>query len=376
MWDAVIVGGGPVGQFLALAAAASGKRSLLFEAKAPGAGFTDDRTLALSWSSWLMLQRVGAATDLLPTSTPIRTIHVSQRGGFGRSELSAQDAGVPALGYVIGYGDVQRALARRVAAAAVRYDAPVERIDREGDGVVVHAVGESVAARCAIVAEGGGPLVEALGFTQREKDYGVHAVVARVRTDRGHEHVAFERFADVGPLALLPRGDGFALVWTLAPDDARAVLALDEPEFLSRLQRAFGWRAGRFITVAERGAFPLVLRMTQPRVHGPVALVGNAAQTLHPVAGQGLNLGLRDAWLAAKSLPSLDEFDRARRLDRSATVHFTDALAAIFAADWPGLSWARGAGLTALDMLPAARRMFARSFTVGHLRDPARARRF
>lgn len=376
MWDAVIVGGGPVGQFLALATAASGKRTLLLEAKPPGAGFADDRTLALSWSSWLMLQRVGVVADLEPAATPIRTIHVSQRGGFGRSELTARDADVSALGYVIGYGDVQRALAQQVATRDVRYDTPVERIERADDGVVVHATGGTVAARCAIVAEGGGPLVEALGFTQREKDYGVHAVVARVRTDRAHEHVAFERFAEVGPLALLPRGDGFALVWTLAPDDARAVLALDDREFLSRLQRAFGWRAGRFIAVAERGAFPLVLRTTEPRVRGPIALVGNAAQTLHPVAGQGLNLGLRDAWLAARSLPSLKDFDRARRLDRTATVHFTDMLADVFAADWPGLSWARGVGLTALDMLPAARRTFARTLTIGHLRDPARARRF
>jgi 2-octaprenyl-6-methoxyphenol hydroxylase len=154
------------------------------------------------------------------------------------------------------------------------------------------------------------------------------------------------------------------------------VLALDDREFLSRLQRAFGWRAGRFVHVTDRGAFPLVLRTTRPRVRGPIALVGNAAQTLHPVAGQGLNLGLRDAWLAAGSLPSLDEFDRARRLDRTATVHFTDALADVFAADWPGLSWARGVGLTALDVLPAARRMFARTLTIGHLHDSARTRRF
>jgi len=376
MWDAVIVGGGPVGQFLALAASAAGRHTLLLEAKPAGAAFTDDRTLALSWSSWLMLQQVGATTDLESAATPIRTIHVSQRGGFGRSELTAGDAGVPALGYVIGYGDVQRALARRVATRDVRYDTPVERIDPADDGVVVHAAGDSVPARCAIVAEGGGPLVEALGFSQREKDYGVHAVVARVRTDREHAHVAFERFAEVGPLALLPRGEGFALVWTLAPEDARAVLALDDRTFLSQLQRAFGWRAGRFIAVAERGAFPLTLRTTEPRVRGPIALVGNAAQTLHPVAGQGLNLGLRDAWLAAKCLPSLERFDRARRLDRTATVHFTDTLADVFAADWPGLSWARGAGLAALDVLPTARRIFARTLTIGHLRDPARARRF
>lgn len=367
MFDAIIVGGGPVGQFLALAAAGAGRHIQLLEAKPSGAGFTDDRTLALSWGSWLMLQRVGVAEQLEPVATPIRRIHVSQRGGFGRSELTARDAGVPALGYVIGYGDVQRALAQRVAASDVRYHTTVDGIDQKDDGVVVHTAGESIAARCAIVAEGGGALVAALGFSQREKDYGVHALVARVRTDRAHNGIAYERFAAVGPLALLPRKQGCALVWTLAPDDVQAVLALDEREFLERLQQAFGWRAGHFIAVAERGAFPLVLRQSEPRVRDRIALVGNAAQTLHPVAGQGLNLGLRDAWLAAAHLPQLDELDRARRLDRAATVHFTDALAGIFANDWPGLSWARGIGLTALDLLPAARRTFARTLTLGRL---------
>lgn len=367
MFDAIIVGGGPVGQFLALAATRAGRRVLLLEAKPAGAGFADDRTLALSWGSWLMLQRVGVAEQLGPAATPILRIHVSQRGGFGRSELTAQDAGVPALGYVIGYGDVQRALAQRVVASDVRYHTIVESIDQADDGVVVHAAGESIAARCAIVAEGGGPLVEALGFSQREKDYGVQALVARVRTDRAHDGIAYERFAEVGPLALLPRDQGFALVWTLTPDDARTALALDERAFLERLQRAFGWRAGRFIAAAERGAFPLVLRQSEPRGRSRIALVGNAAQTLHPVAGQGLNLGLRDAWLAAAHLPLLDDLDRARRLDRTATVHFTDALAGIFANDWPGVSWARGIGLAALDLLPAARRTFARTLTLGRL---------
>lgn len=376
MYDAVIVGGGPVGQFLALAASLSGRSTVLLEAKPQGAGFDDDRTLALSWTSWVMLQRVGATDELEAAATAIRTIHVSQRGGFGRSELNARDAGVPALGYVIGYGDVQRALARRVATRNVRYEAPVEHIDQDAEGVVVRAGGEGIRARCAIVAEGGGPLVEALGFVAREKDYGVQAVVARVRTDRPHEHTAYERFAEVGPLALLPRAAGFALVWTLTPDDARAVLALDESRFIERLQHAFGWRAGRFVAAGERSTYPLVLRVTQPRVRGLIALVGNAAQTLHPVAGQGLNLGLRDAWLAARSLPSLHDFDRGRRLDRTATVHFTDALAGLFAADWPGLSWVRGIGLATLDVLPAARRVFARTLTIGDLREQARARRF
>jgi len=366
MFDTVIVGGGPVGQFLALAAGRRGADVLLLEAKPAGAGFDDDRSLALSWGSWLLLRRVDVAEQLEPASTPILRIHVSQRGGFGRTELTARDANVPVLGHIVGYGELQRALSGRVRQAAdVRHQVRVDGIRDEGDAVSITTSTGTYAARTAIVAEGGGPLVASLGFEQHVKDYGVHAVVARVRTDRSHGNVAYERFGHAGPMALLPRADGFALVWALAPDDARRVLASPDGDFLARLQREFGWRAGHFIEVADRGAYPLVLRRAEPRARGRVALVGNAAQTLHPIAGQGLNLGLRDAWSAASTLPELDGFSRHRRPDRAATIGFTDALAGMFSIEWPGIEWARGAGLEVLDTTPSLRRMFARALTLG-----------
>lgn len=370
MLDAIIVGGGPVGHFLALVAGRRGAKVLLLEAKPAGAGFDDDRSLALSWGSWLLLDRVGAGTALQSRATPILHIHVSQCTGFGRSELDAVDAGVPVLGNIVGYGDLQRVLAESIGTvAAVQYDTRVDAIEDGPEGVVVTTTRGAMEARVAIVAEGGGPLVESLGFTQHVKDYGVNAAVARIRTDRVHANVAYERFGRIGPIALLPRDDGFALVWTLSPDDAQAMLAASDDEFLARLQREFGWRAGRFVAVAERGAYPLVLRRTEPRARGRIALLGNAAQTLHPIAGQGLNLGLRDAWVAADLLrqptPDLTGFSRTRAMDRTATIGFTDALASLFSIDWPGLPTARGVGLSALDLTRPMRRAFARTLTLG-----------
>lgn len=370
MLDAIIVGGGPVGHFLALSAGRDGANVLLLEAKPAGAGFDDDRSLALSWGSLLLLERAGLSQALAPGATAILRIHVSQRGGFGRSELDARDAGVPALGHVVGYGDLQRALAGAVqGVAAIRHDTRVDAIRTGRDAVVVETAQGTFEAPVAIVAEGGGALAESLGFTQHVKDYGVHAVVARVRTDRAHGNVAYERFTGIGPIALLPRNDGFALVWTLAPGEARRMLAAPDAVFLGQLQRDFGWRAGRFVEVSERGAYPLVLRRTEPRARERIVLLGNAAQTLHPIAGQGLNLGLRDAWAATKGLrelaPDPARFSHSRGFDRAATIGFTDSLASIFSNDWPGVSMARGAGLSALDLVAPLRRAFARTLTLG-----------
>jgi 2-octaprenyl-6-methoxyphenol hydroxylase len=370
MFDAIVVGGGPVGHFLALVAARQGAKLLLLEAKPAGAGFDDDRSLALSWGSLLLLERAGARQALASGATPILRIHVSQRGGFGRSVLDARDAGVPALGHIVGYGDLQRALAGAVGSVAtLRHDTRVDASKAGPDSVAVETAHGDFKARVAIVAEGGGPLVESLGCTQHVKDYGVHAVVARVLSDRAHGNVAYERFTTIGPIALLPRNEGFALVWTLAPDDARRMVAAPDAVFLGQLQRDFGWRAGRFVEVSERGYYPLTLRRTEPRALERIVFLGNAAQTLHPIAGQGLNLGLRDAWAAAKELmepaPDPTRFARSRVFDRAATIGFTDSLAGIFANDWPGVSMARGVGLSALDLAAPLRRAFARTLTLG-----------
>lgn len=373
-YDAIVVGAGPVGRFLALAASAKGQRILVLEARAATDAIDDDRTLALSHGSWLMLERLGAAAPLAPVSTSIDRIHISQTGGPGRTELCAADNDLPALGHVVGYRDLQAALAEALAdGATIRRGTAVTQVTETADAATVHAGARSFSAPTVIIAEGGGALLATLGYGQDTKDYGVSALVAQVTTDRPHRNVAYERFAAQGPLALLPRGSSYALVWTLDPEQAQRAVALPPVAFLHELQQAFGWRAGRFMQVADRRTFPLLLRRTSNGPFTRVAVLGNAAQTLHPVAGQGLNLGLRDAWTAARMLAqdgSVDAtaFSRSRRRDRGVSVGFTDLLAELFTTSAPGLGVARGVGLTTLDVAPGLRRLFTRALSIGSMR--------
>lgn len=370
-FDLAIVGGGPVGLFLGLAARDAGLRPVVLEARGPEATQADDRSLALSWASCLRLDRVGARLPPVDAGGVIRAIHVSHAGHAGRSVIGAADAGIPMLGRVLGYGELVLALSAAARDTIdVRHGHPVLALDPDAAGVRVVTTAGELRARVAIVADGGGALLADAGFTTKTKDYGVHALVARVRVDGATRDVAYERFVDHGPLALLPRGDGFAVVWTLPEDAARALAGAPDAAFLRALQEAFGWRAGRFTAVASRACYPLVLRETTPLVRGRVAAIGNAAQTLHPVAGQGFNLGLRDAWAIATTLGSggiddpLASYAATRRRDRAAIVGFTDTLAGLFGTDLPGAGSARAIGLEALDLLPGARRLFARALAV------------
>ena len=275
--DAVIAGGGPVGLTLALAAAQAGARVRVLESRAPGTGFDDARNLALSRGSWLRLERLGIV-DALTTATPIRTVHVSQRARAGRTVLDARDLGTDALGYTVAYGDLVQALDTRARSLGlVRYGSAAEAIESTPNGPIVTVGSERIAASAAFIADGGGPLPQALGLGSTTKSYGTHALVARATPERAHRNVAYERFTPHGPLALLPSGDAFVVVWTLPPDLAAPLATADDADFLSRLQAAFGWRAGRFVAVDSRAEYPLQLKTASTAARGPVALVGNAA---------------------------------------------------------------------------------------------------
>jgi 2-octaprenyl-6-methoxyphenol hydroxylase len=370
MHDLIIIGGGPVGSALALALGDSGLSVLLLEARAEAAG--DRRSLALSYGSRLILERVGAWRDVTPV-TPIEAIHVSQRGGFGRALLTAAGARLPALGYVAAYATVYEAVARaasRCETLQVRQGARATAVTAENGSATVSYVmnGEirSASARLVVVADGGA--LAQLGAAPRVRSYGQTALVADVRTDRAHGNRAFERFTAEGPLALLPAGEGFALIWTAAPEHAQRLQALAAQAFLDALQACFGERAGRFVSASARATHPLTLRVANAAQTERVVLLGNAAQTLHPVAGQGLNLGLRDAWElagAAVSAPQgigerdfIARFLRSRRTDRRGTILLTDVLVTAFSNDLAPLRWLRGCGLTLLDCLPPAKRDF------------------
>ena len=367
--DVAIIGAGPVGATLA-ALASGGDRSIaLFEARSEPA--RDARTLALSHASCGLLGEIDAWPA--DAATAIASIHISQKGGPGRTVLAAREQGLPALGYTVGYAELQHALDERLARGAipVHRGESCEAITLSADEARVRfGSGNEVRARLLVLADGGANVTKIPGLAFSEKDYGQSALVATVRTDRFHDHRAYERFTPEGPLALLPVKDRYTLVWTAKPVAAAALVQAPEAEFLAGLQEHFGDRAGRFTRVENRTSFPLKLRS----VNAPVALravvIGNAAQALHPIAGQGLNLGLRDATALAEVLARdgaadpgeramLDRYRDTRRRDAARGIAFTDFLVSTFADSRGIATWGRGLGLALLDLVPAARRLLA-----------------
>jgi len=374
----VIVGAGPVGAVCALALRQGGMDPLVVEARAAGAPSNDRRTLALSHGTRQILERLGVWAHL-QEPTPILTIHVSHKGGMGRALLTAKEEGVPALGYVLSYGDLGRALDRALKEnrVSVRYASPVEETAPGAESAVTRIGGEQpgeFASRLVVVADGGRG--EQSGQARIKRNYNQVAVVAEVVTEHPHHNLAYERFTPAGPVALLPKGEGYALVWVCRPDEAEQVAGLSDADFLARLQEHFGYRQGRFLQVGPRGQFPLRLDWRGPGHQSRVVRIGNAAQTLHPVAGQGFNLGLRDAFELARVLiddegldpghPALlKKFAASRRTDALGGIAFTDILVRSFSTDFSPLKHARGLGLMALQALPPLKHFIARRMLFG-----------
>jgi 2-octaprenyl-6-methoxyphenol hydroxylase len=368
-----------VGLSLAAALAGLPLDVVVVEPVAPGSDEQpsfDARTTALSGGSRRVLEGIGAWAAVAAGATPIRRIHVSERGAFGTTLLTAEEQGVESLGYTVENRLLGRSLRARVAAfprisvcnaraAAVAAGADAIRIETGG--------GEALEARLLVAADGATSAVRAaLGIGAGVSDYGQQAVIAHVDTARFHDYTAYERFTPDGPLAVLPIGEGrSAIVWTLAPDAARRALALDDRTFLAELQSAFGLKLGRFTRVGARQAYPLSLtqaeRLTAPRA----VVLGNAAQSLHPVAGQGFNLALRDVALLAELLADaggddpgnpalLERYAAERAPDRRAVIRFTDSLVRGFGLPLPALRHARGQGLLLFDLLRPVKHEFAR----------------
>lgn len=369
MIDVAIVGAGPVGAALAALLGRAGLSVRLLEARPGPAG--DARTLALSQASVDRLEDLGGWPAA--SATPIRSIHVSQLGGPGRTVIDATDVGLPALGHTVSFTDLEARLheAARSCGADIRFDSSCERIELRPDAARIGlGSGETLEARLLVLADGGANASRIPGVAFTEKDYGQRALLATVATDRPHAGRAWERFTPTGPMALLPVGERYALVWTATPDEAGRLLTLDDRAFLDELQRRFGDRAGRFGAPGARASFPLRLRVVNTTIALRTAIVGNAAQALHPIAGQGLNLGLRDAIQLAESIAAcgagelgsfamLDAYRSSRRRDARRGVAFTDFLVSAFAGGLPIPAWARGLALAALDVLPPARRLLA-----------------
>ena len=385
--DILIVGAGPVGMTLHLALAAGGQKSLLLDRRprpavsALGireAQQADPRALALSHGARQLLEQVNAWPAR--AATAIETIHISQKGGFGRTVIDRADYDLPALGYVIRYRDLAAALGAQLSADALLDGVEILDISPAVDHVTVslrHAGQErTIETRVLIHAEGtpdDDPDVKV-------SDYGQHAVIAEITPHPGHNKRAWERFTPDGPLALLPLGNDYSVVFTLPPAKADTVMAMDDAAFTAALQAQFGQRM-TFGKPGPRSRFPLALRMRDTLVKDHEVWIGNTAQTLHPVSGQGFNLGIRDAWQLAEILlesgvdrdpqgirrwdRSLENYAASRRLDRQGSAFFTDQIVRTFSNDFGPLKLARGLGLLALDLCPPARHFVAKRMIWG-----------
>lgn len=367
--DILIVGAGPVGMTLHLALAAGGRKSLLLDRRPQQAQQGDPRALALSHGARQLLEQI----DSWPTraATPIETIHVSQKDGFGRTLIDRAEYDLPALGYVVRYRDLAGALAANVAADAVLSEAEIIDIapsDEQVNVTLRHAGHTRTFQTQLLVHAEGTPGDDP---TVKVSDYEQHAVICEVTPMPGHNKRAWERFTPDGPLALLPLGNEYSIVFTLPPAKADAVMALDDDAFIAALQEQFGQRMS-FAKPGKRSRFPLALRLRDTLIKDREVWIGNSAQTLHPVSGQGFNLGIRDAWQLAETVlkygvdrSSLENYAAGRRLDRQGGAFFTDKIVRTFSNDFGPLKLARGLGLLALDLCPPARHFVAKRMIWG-----------
>lgn len=377
--DIAIIGGGPVGTALALALRDSGLNIVVLEARKVEEQGADPRALALSYGSRLLLDKMGVWKQITQVSS-IKTIHISQKDSSGYSLLQAAEMKVPELGYVLPYPALQAALHQALLQTQVTYleCASVSSLEKAADGATLtyHHDGQKhqLSARLAVVADGG-KLLEAT-HPPKVSEYGQSAVIAHITCAAPQADTAFERFTAQGPVALLPYKDGYEIVWTGSHEQAQAMLQWDDATFLAELHSHFGDAVGAFISVGKRSSFPLRLKRAPDTTFPHTVLIGNAAQTLHPVAGQGFNMGVRDAWELARiilraqpealgSAAMLESYRKSRRIDRNAGISFTDGLVRIFSNDLPLLSNGRGWALSMLDRLPLAKKFVAKRMMFG-----------
>lgn len=385
-YDLVIVGGGMVGASLAISLAGRGLRLALIEAYPPGAETQpsyDDRAIALAYGSRRIFEAIGVWRDLAELAEPITDIHVSDRGHLGVTRLHAADESVPALGYVVTARELGGVLVRKLQADPtldIYAPARVVGFTDQGDGVRVEVdrdgVVQTLGARLLVAADGGDSAIRGqLQLPVVRREYGQTAIVTNVSPNRPHHGIAYERFTDTGPVALLPMTEQrCAVVWTVRDDQVDATLALDDDAFLAELQRRFGQRVGRFVRVGRRAAYPLTLLRVRESVRGRVAVIGNAAHTLHPIAGQGFNLGIRDVAALAEVVDdahktgndvgahaALQRYAQWRAGEQRNVAWATDGLARLFSNPLAPLRIGRSLGLLAMELMPVAKHPLARA---------------
>lgn len=388
-YDLIIIGGGMVGASLAISLAEQDLRIAIIES-APlrrDAASTppnyDDRAIALSFGSRRIFDGMGLWKDIAPQSTAIQHIHVSDQGHFGFTRLDSKQEKVDALGYV--------ATARQLGAVLMDKLQQCDNLTiispstlselKLGDDhatAIITRNGKapaSLTSKLIVAADGGNSHVRRqLDIRTKDQDYGQTAIVANITPAKPHQNVAYERFTRNGPLALLPMPDNrCSLVWTREHGDAQRIMALNDDDFLTELQPCFGKRLGRFIKVGKRHSYPLHLIQAQEQVRNRLVLIGNAAHTLHPIAGQGFNLGLRDVATLAQTITEaqhadhdigattvLEAYAQWRERDHRQVIGFTNTLVHTFSNHFPPLALARNLGLVATDVVPPLKHLLAR----------------
>jgi 2-octaprenyl-6-methoxyphenol hydroxylase len=398
-FDVAIVGGGMVGATLGVALAPLNLRVALIEAiphNAVSQPSFDERTTALSNGSRRILETVGVWAGLSAVATPIRKIHVSDQGRFGFARIDAAEQGLKAMGYVVANRALGNALWTRLEenqGLRVFCPAEISKVSANDQAVAIEIAERGtqtrIDAKLIVAADGVESAVRAaFGIEADVRDYGQTAVITTVLPQRFHDNVAYERFTPSGPLALLPLDGGrCTLVLTLTKDAAQAALGWSDEEFLAEVQRRFGFRLGRFLKVGRRVPYPLSLTQAARTSAPRCVIIGNAAQGLHPVAGMGFNLGLRDVASLAELIADravqngdvgsrdlLAEYDAWRTADRGGVIGFTDGLVRIFSNPLSSVRALRNLGLLAFDLLPPAKAALSLLSTGGGGRIPKLAR--
>ncbi|GAB3018560.1 2-octaprenyl-6-methoxyphenyl hydroxylase [Bowmanella dokdonensis] len=379
-YDVLIVGGGTVGCLLALGLAAAGLKLAIVEAREYGSGGEhpgfDARTIALARHSAEYLRALGLSEQLGRTAYPIHRIKITDQGHLGQCYLDHQDQGVDALGWVISQQQLGQMLFESLKDKAVDWYCPdtLSDIRLEQEQVVLTLTsGQVLGCKLLVAADGGhSPTCRMLNLNTRSEDYQQVALVANVQTQEPNQYLAFERFTQSGPLALLPVSEKVSgLVWSLESSQQAEFAALSDADLLARLQDAFGYDLGRLERISKRGFYPLMLqRLEQAGTHRTL-VVGNAAHTLHPIAGQGFNLGLRDVQALAGLLladPGQDPgryallraYRQARQSDQQRVIGMTDSLVRLFSNQYFPLVVGRNLGLALLDQFSGAKSSLAR----------------
>ena len=383
-YDLVIVGSGLAGNCLALMLKNTGLRIAIVEAATREelhASPAGDRALALAAGTVQTLNTLGLWQGISKTATAIKHIHISDQGHFGKTRLSAQKEQVEALGYVISARDIETHIANLVSESTIELIAPARVVGlMSSDNEIFINLKQgteslNITAKLLVGADGGLSSVRQLmGITQNVTEYEQTALVTTIKSSLANNNTAYERFTASGPLALLPVGShSCSVVWTRKDEDAQALMLGSEADFIAELQQCFGYKLGQLSLTAPRRAFPLSLIRAEKMVIDRTVIIGNAAHQLHPVAGQGFNLGFRDVVQLAEQLIKqhetnndigdasfLNTYANTRKKDHDRTIGFTNTVVNVFSNEWLALVTARNIGLTLLDYIPTVKSMLTR----------------